>query len=287
MNKNIGLVSLFASALLFSAACSSDDKVGGGEEETVDAANPMVDAMGAVETVDAAPTPDSAPAPDATPAALDCAGEALPTTVANPPITVAGDIQEVTLSGAGPLAAQTQIGMHNVVDDAVIVEGDFTGTFSLVDPTNSATPLDAYIKATVSGHLDTYIFPGAPLSENIDNAPLLMLTDSVFGFLPTFSGVQTVAGMGTFTTAIVDCNNTPIAGAVLTITPDVGTIQYGDASGLPGGAGGTETLAAGVVYIFNVPPGEYTITVDVGGTALRSNTVKSFADGLSTIQIVP
>ncbi len=286
MNKNIGLVSLFASALLFSAACSSDDKVGG-EGDTVDAANPTVDAMGGGDTVDAAPTPDSAPAPDATPSALDCVGAALPTVVANPPITVAGDVQEVTLSGAGALTDETHIGLHNIVDDTVIVEGDFTGTFSLVDPTNSATPLDAYIKATVSGHVDTYIFPGTALSENIDNAPLLMLSNSVFGFLPTFSGVPAIAGTGTFTTAVVDCNNDPIAGAVLTISPDMGTVQYGDASGLPNTAGGTETLAAGVVYIFNVPPGEYTISVDVGGTAMRSNTVKSFANGVSTIQIVP
>ena len=57
--------------------------------------------------------------------------------VANPPITVAGDIQEVTPNGLSPVTAETHISMHNAGNDSVIVDGDFTSTFSLVGPTDS------------------------------------------------------------------------------------------------------------------------------------------------------
>lgn len=290
MNKNLGLVSLFASALLFSAACGDD---GDDNEVAVDATtNPSIDSGGggmidgSVQIVDAT-APDATPAPDAMPSALDCAGDPLPTTVASPPITIAGPIQEATLSGVGTLAASTHVSANNYGDDSVITEGDFTGSFTVIDPNSSTTPLNAYVKATVSGYQDTYIFPGAPISENIPNAPLIMLSDSIFGLIGLLTGITTVQGTGTLTAAILDCNNDPISGAVVTITPNVGTIKYADATGVPGSDDFPSTQAAGVVYIFNVPPGEYTISSSAGGTALRDNDVKSFADSISTIQVIP
>lgn len=290
MNKNLGLVSLFATALLFYAACGDD----GDDKVAVDATtNPSIDGGGglidgSVQTVDAMPSPDATPAPDAMPSALDCAGDALPTTVANPPIVIAGPIQEATLNGVGTLAASTHVSANNYSDDTVIVEDDFTGgTFTVTDPNASTTPLNAYVKATVSGYLDTYIFPGAPIAESIPNAPLIMLSDSIFGLIGLLTGITTIQGTGTLTAAVLDCNNDPISGAVVTITPNVGTIKYADAMGLPGSADFPSTQGAGVVYIFNVPPGEYTISSSVGGTDLRDNTVKSFADSISTIQVIP
>jgi len=149
--------------------------------------------------------------------------------------------------------------VHLYADDTVIAQGTFTGAFSLTDSTASTTPLDAYLKATVLGYLDTYIFPGTALSESLSDAPLIMISNSVFGLISLLTGVSNVAGTGTLTAAITDCNLGPIAGAVVTITPNVGVTKYADANGLPGQNDFPSTQASGVVYFFNVPPGEYTV----------------------------
>ena len=284
MNKRSALKTLLFCSLAL-AACGNSNE----EEASVDAATSLVDASGAGQSDDASTAPDAANATDAAPSAsaFDCAGQAPPDTVTAPPIVIAGTLAEATTNGVVALTQSAHVAALNYSDDSVIREGDFVQTFSITDPAASTTPLDAYIKAEVTGYLDAYVFPPGPIAQSLDNTPIIMLSNTVFGFISLLTGIATQAGTGTFTIAIVDCEGASVPGAVVSISPSVGTLKYADASGLPGMADFDSTQDAGIVYAFNLPPGEYTVSASVGAVDLRDNTVKAFGDSISTIVVAP
>ncbi len=280
MHKSLSLSSVLA--LLMASACG-----GGGGSSTPDAtAADPADADTSVP-VDAAPRADAAPLPDAMPAALDCIGAKLPNSVANPPIVIAGTVQEGSTSGINPMTQSAHVAAHLSADDGLLVEGDFTGDFTLTDPTDSATAIDAYLAATSNNFIDTYVYPPYPIYESLSGTPIIMVSTTIFGLLPILTGVTQTAGNGVMIVAVTDCNQDTVEGAVVTITPSAGTIKYAGSGGIPGMTDFPSTQSSGVAYIFNVPPGNYTIGATVGGMSLRDNAVKAFADANTTLVVAP
>lgn len=277
--------------LSLAAACGGDDDKEGG---AADAAGntPTIDAAGGQNNPDAAGTPDAAVLnlPDARPSALACAGDPLPTTVANPPVVISGTVQEGGLNGVSIMTSSAHVSVHQTADDSVLTEDDFTGPFTFTDPNNSTTPIDAYLKSTSGGFVDTYVFPPSAISENLSGTPIVMVSTTIFGVLPTLISETQDTGNGVLIIAAVDCEQGAMEGANVSITPDVGSLRYAGANGIPGPTTTNypATQSPGLAYIFNVPPGSYQVdSTAPDGTILRTVTIKAFADSTTTAVVAP
>ncbi len=288
MRIRYGLASFLLLSLL--GACVSDGDDTG--STVADAANATpADAAGGGGAADARvdTTPDAGlNLADARPSALACAGDSLPTVVASPPVVISGTVQEGSASGITTMTQVAHVSAHQRADDTILTEGDFTGPYSLTDPTNSTTPIDAYLKATSNGYIDTYVYPPAAITENLVGTPIVMIETTIFGLLPLLTGVTQADGNGVLLVAVVDCEQSAVEGATVSLTPDVGELRYAGANGLPSMTIFPATQSPGVAYIFNVPPGEYQVNATApDGTLLRTTTVKSYADSNTTSVIAP
>lgn len=281
--------------LSLAAACSGNSSDDQGNPDAAGGGGPTIDAAGGGNVVDAAiPTPDATviSLPDARPSALACAGDPLPTVIASPPVVISGDLQKASNSGAiTPLGQSAKVSAHNLSDDVLIVDGgDFANsTFTITGP-NDPAPIAAYLKATSNGFIDTYVFPPTTIFEDQDNTPVIFVTPLLFNtLLPVIAATPQDPGNGAMIVAATDCEQQPMEGAVLSITPNAGTIHYANATGLPGQQGDfAATQTTGVTYFLNLPPGAYTVNATApDGTNLRSVPVKIFADSSSTAIIAP
>ena len=280
---------LVLSATVLGSCTSSDEDSAGGVDanvaSSIDASNlPVTDAR--------PPLPDAIPGPDAMPVPLACAGQALPSTVLNPPITISGSVQSVaTIAGPMPLGVSASIKAFQIADDSLIVAVNSvaatgSNTFSLVDPVGGPTPLAAYVKATAAGHVDTYLYAPYDIYENFTNALFLMFGVDLWGLVPLVAGVTVDDGNGAIMIIVADCDQEAVEDATVSIQPAVGEIRYGDADGLPS-SDLTSTQGQGIAFIFNVPPGNYTVDAERGGVSFREHGVAAFADAATTTIIVP
>lgn len=276
---------LCALVFSFSAACGDD----GDGKSTVDANGGSADATkSAIDATVAdakVPTSDARVGPDATPSALPCLGAVLPTTV-TPPTMLSGVVQEAGFAGTTTMTGEAHVSAHLAATNAVLFEGDFTGAFSFTDA-DSTTPIDAYLKATRGTYIDTYVYPPYPIFESLANTPIIMIKSSLLPLLSGLTGVDQDSANGILIVAINDCDEAAIEGAVVSITPSVGTIKYAEANNIPGMTDYPSTQSSGIAYIFNVPPGSYTIGATVGAANLRDNTVTAFAGSNTTLAIAP
>jgi hypothetical protein len=160
-----------------------------------------------------------------------------------------------------------------------------SGAFAMTAQDTGLVPYDGYLKATKADNRDSYVYPPSPFIADQADIPVLMLAGDIFGFAVQFLMGTQDAGNGAIGTAIVDCSNTPIDGATLSVT------QNGAAVGNTHDAGLLAAQAAGVFLTFNVPPGETVITATytVGSTThtWRPHTVTSFADATTTTIATP
>tara|TARA_R110002073_G_scaffold74100_10_gene181376 strand:- start:27249 stop:28109 length:861 start_codon:yes stop_codon:yes gene_type:complete len=286
MLNRFGLGSFLLLSLV--AACSSGDDDGNAVADAADNAT-AIDAS-SQNSPDARITPDAAglDLPDARPSALVCSGDPLPTTVANPPVTISGTVQEGGINGINTMTNSAQVSAHLAGDDTIIDEGDFVGPFTITDSTNSTTPVDAYLKATSGGFVDTYVFPPSAIAEDLAGTPIVMVSTTIFGLLPLLTGITQEDGNASLIIATVDCEQAAMEGATVSITPNVGTLRYAGANGIPGMTDFPATQAPGLGYIFNVPPGNYQVDATApDGTILRSVNVKAFADSTTTAVVAP
>ncbi len=291
MLNRFGLGSFLFLSLVAACGGGGDDDDTANNTPTPDAADntPTPDAAGQ-NNPDAAATPDAAilNLPDARPSALACAGDPLPTTVANPPIVISGTVQEGSTNGIVTMTQSAHVSTHQAANDVLIAEGDFTGPYTITDPTNSTTPIDAYLKSTSNGFVDTYVFPPSAISENLSGTPIVMVSTTIFGLLPILTGITQESGNASLIVAAVDCEQSAMEGAIISITPDVGTLRYSGANGIPGMTDFPATQAPGLAYIFNVPPGSYQVDATApDGTLLRTVTIKAFADSTTTAVVAP
>ncbi len=279
MHKRVGLTSFFLLSIL--AACGGEDS----GPSIADGAAPVADADPG-QAPDSMPTFDAALPADARQGALACAGDPLPDVVAAPPVVISGAIQEATFGGIVAMTASAHVSSHQLAGDVVIAEGDFTGSYSLTDPTNSTVPLEAYLKSVVTGYLDTYVFPPAALSEDM-TSPVMMLSTTILGFLGGLGITHDASDSGILIIAVVDCDQAALEGAIITTVPAT-ELLYAGANGLPGATPFTETQAPGIAYAFNVPPGDYQVSaVAADGTDLRTMTAKSFIGATSAAVVAP
>lgn len=202
-------------------------------------------------------------------------------------VTVTGTASEVTTSGRMPVAGVT-VTAFKEGDPSVVAMAttDASGNYTITITTDG-TALDGYLLGKHTGYKDTYLYPPRPLSADLANASILLLTQQTFDAAAAIGQAQQTAGMGWIGIQIFDSANMPVEGVTVTSTP-AGTVRYNASNGLPSRTP-TSTAADGIAYIFNVAPGTVTVSASggTGNLTYHSHPVNARADQITTTLIQP
>jgi hypothetical protein len=215
---------------------------------------------------------------------FSCAGATLPTT-APASITVSGTAVDQALSGQ-TLLEGVAISAYPTQTSTTASSNDTTnavGAFSLVVGTGEL-PVDGYLKATLTGEMDTYLYANAPLAKDSAGLDVVMLTPTTYGLLSFGGGVTQDAAKGIVAVAVLDCEAQPVVGATVSSSP-AGDIRYGGSAGPSKTATSTDT--SGLAYLFNVPTGDVTVSAMAGSTALRTHHIVVRSGAFTTTLITP
>ena len=200
-------------------------------------------------------------------------------------ITISGTASQVDTSGSTPASGVT-IAAYKSSDENTVVAmttSDAQGNYSITVPTNGAA-LDGFLLATLSGNVPTYLYPPAPLTADLANAPIIELSTGTYGLLTGFIGGNApgdVIGLET-----VDTNYQPIAGATVSSMPAAAKTGYTPANGgnTPS-TSATQTASDGRAYLFGMPAGSVTVSAAKTGVTFKSHSVKVHANALTTTVI--
>lgn len=257
---------LLGTIVVCAAACGDD---GGGV--TPDAKIVIPDAA-----------PDAPPPPDAPTNTYDfsCMGNAAPTTAPDP-LTLSGTAQDINIAmmALEPVAMAT-VTAHSAANDAVLGTPsvtDMNGDWS-ISAASGGTPVDGYVEARKGMHRTTRVYPPAPLSANFTNVPILILSNSNFDFIAGFAGFDQMPTLGAVGVAVLDCANTPVEGATLSVTQNGAEV---------GEQWEATQLQPGTFLVFNVPVGETTVNASFNNMTFRAHVVDSVAQTTSTTVVRP
>jgi hypothetical protein len=232
------------------------------------------------------PAPDAGP--DAPPGAFDCIGDPFPTTAPGT-ITISGVTNEISTSGQAPLAGIDVEAFDAAGASLGSMVSDGTGAYSL-SLTTGGTPLDGYLvgtSANASYDQITYVYPPAPLSSDQANVPVLMVGNTVWGFLPLLADATQQDANGFVGILVTDCFGSPVAGASVTV-PGAATIRY--ISGTSVSQTATTTDSSGLALAFDVTPGDVTVDASTADYQFHEHTIEvrggSAAGGVITTTIV-
>ncbi len=158
------------------------------------------------------------------------------------------------------------------------------GTYSL-EITTGGQPLDGFVKATITGFIDTYLYAPAPLAADFASASINMVDSSTYDLLAnTLCAGSQVTTNGVIALEVQDDSGNTIAGATATTTPAPTGVCY-DLNGFPNKTA-TATATDGIAYIFNVT-GEATVSASLTGMTFMSHQVNARAGALTTTIVAP
>ena len=120
-------------------------------------------------------------------------------------ITISGTATSRSLSGTTPVSG-AMVGAFKSDDTMVaMTTTDASGNYSLTVPTGGVA-LDGYVKASMSGYLDTYLYAPAPLTADFSMASINMLTPDNFNLLSTtLCDANQMTSMGTIPSRMIRC----------------------------------------------------------------------------------
>lgn len=231
--------------------------------------------------------PDADPgAPDAAPTPYGCEGKAFPTT-APAQISVAGYSNEINTNGQVPLESVDVIVADASDTQLAMTTSDTTDVgHYMVTVDTGGEPVDGYLKGTHASYKDTYVYPPAPLANDQASVPLLMVSDSVYPFLPILAGADQDAAHGFLGVLVSDCMGNPVAGATVT-SAAAEAVRYIEGTGI-GDDTVTVTDESGIAILFNVTPGN-AVMVDASTPdhEFEAHAVKVRADVVTTTVVAP
>ncbi len=202
-------------------------------------------------------------------------------------ITVSGTATKREGLSSGPAAGVTVAAYKNGDDATVIAMAttDAAGHYTMT-LTTGGVALDGYLKGTLSGFLDTYLYPPKALAADFDMASMNMVNQST---LDTLSGTLCKSAQdsskGLVAVIVADANNTAIAGATVSSTPAAMKYCYNKGA-LPSDSA-TATETDGIGYMINLPPGQVTVSASKTGSTFASHSVQARAGVLTTTVIQP
>jgi len=202
-------------------------------------------------------------------------------------ITVSGTATKREGTSSNPAAGVVVNGYKNSDPNTSLVMAttDAAGMYSLVIPTGGVA-LDGYLKATLTGFLDTYLYPPKPLDADFASASLNMVNQSTLDLLSgTLCGMAQDGAKGLVAVLVVDANFMPVAGATISSTPTAAKYCY-NMGGFPN-KNATMTDTDGIAYMINLAPGDVTVNASKSGSTFLSHKVNARAGTLTTTPIAP
>jgi hypothetical protein len=155
---------------------------------------------------------------------------------------------------------------------ATTVSGD-GGTYRLSYDAG-CHPLAGEVRATHppddAGFALSYSVPGEPWRHDRGNLELVMFDSSTSGLAAAIAGVTLVDGGAVLALTVVDCEGTPVEGALVS-SASGGDVRYVGTAGLPVTTQ-TSTSASGDVVIFNVPGTSAQVSATLDGGLIGQRT---------------
>ncbi|HEY5923516.1 MAG TPA: hypothetical protein VIV11_17670 [Kofleriaceae bacterium] len=210
----------------------------------------------------------------------------------NAMITVSGQATVRDVNGATPTAGVTIAAYRNSDENTPIAmtTSDAQGMYSLTIQTNGEA-LDGFLKATLSGHKTTYLYPPYPLGMDFNMASVIMVTPMTYDTLSTFSQANHQPGKALVALIVTDGVMNPIAGATVSSNPAaMPPARYNAVLGgtiVGPSVQATSTYTDGIAYLFNLPPGQVMVSAMKAPMTFKTHSVKGWADELVTTVIVP
>lgn len=201
----------------------------------------------------------------------------------------------VTISGS----AIKHQGTNTAPADGVLVEAylgsdenapmattmtDATGNYTITLATNGVA-MNAYIKATLTGFVTTYLYPAHPLTSDFSGS-LNMLDDATVTLLSsTFCGSEQDMTKGLIAVRVADATDKPVEGATIASDPAAAKYCY-NANGYPN-RNQMATDVDGIAYMLNVPAGTDKVSATKSGTTFFAHTVTARPGTITTTVIAP
>jgi hypothetical protein len=205
-------------------------------------------------------------------------------------ITVSGNAQVESSTGSTSAAVGATIDVFDAANPGSALGTmmtDGSGNFSLMVPTGGVA-LNGYIKATISGYVDSYVWPAAPWIADYTGASVSFINSTDEG-LATGVFCQVSGGQGSSSALIAleveDGSGNAIGGAVVKTDPAASKACYDGSNGLPSAAEMT-TYTDGVALMINVPAGDITLSATKSGSTFTSHTVTGVAGAFTNTIIV-
>jgi hypothetical protein len=204
-------------------------------------------------------------------------------------ITVSGNATKREGLNSNPAAGVTVAAYKNGDDATVIAMAttDAAGHYTMTIPTGGVA-LDGYLKGTLGGFLDTYLYPPKALAADFDMASMNMVNQST---LDTLSGSLCKNAQdstkGLIAVIVADANNSALPGAMVSSTPEAMKYCYNKSGTLGTIPNDTATVTEtdGIGYMINLPPGNVSVTATKANYTFPSHSVEARAGVLTTTVI--
>jgi len=196
-------------------------------------------------------------------------------------IKLSGVAEQQAQSGSTPQAGVAiAILKRGTNESLATATSDAQGKYSMMVATNGA-PVDAYLKATKTGYVDTYAYPGGAWIADSTSADANMLDSGTYSLLVGFGGGSTSKGV--IAIGVFDGSMQPVQGAKVESAPASGVYKYSDDGGLPTGTDATNT--DGHAFMFDVPDGEVTVKATKASASFKSHALSAKAGAFTTTVI--
>jgi hypothetical protein len=260
------------------------------ESGTTDASDALVDVAPEANLVDG--SSDSASPADALDALNEasdgdagvdpfgCLGQPLPTT-APATVRIQGVVDNANFMAIAGATVDAFVG--SAVASAGTATSAADGTFA-IDLTSGGVPVDAYVRGTKAGFFDTYYYPASPIAVSPIGFTVQLIDTPTFVAFSMLAGATPDPLKGSMLVLVADCTGTTVAGATIGIDP-AGSLVY-LRNRLPAPAA-TNTDSTGAAVVFNVPPGQVTVSAAVGAMTLRSHVVTVRANTVTRTSVRP
>jgi len=214
--------------------------------------------------------------------------DAPPTSVTQ--VTISGTATEQTATGSSAEAGVLIEAFRNSDETTRIAftTSDSSGNYSLTIQTNGEA-VDGFLKATKAGFKETYLYPPYPLTADFDEASVIMVTQGTYDALSNISNGDQMDGKALVALVVTD-GTTPLSGAMVSSTPAASDICYNQVvtgTIVAPNCDATATHTDGIAYLFNLTPGQVTVSATHATATLASHGLKAWADQLTTTVIVP
>lgn len=201
-------------------------------------------------------------------------------------ITITGTTKVVSASGSTATPGVSVSAYQSSDENTAVATAasDTAGNYTLTITTNGH-PLNGYLKATLNGYLDTYLYPPSAITTDYAGAAINIVNESTLEALSTICGHGITNAQGVIAAEAFDAAMMPVAGVAFSSSPAAMKYCYNGSSPLPDSSK-TVTSADGIGYMIDVT-GDVMVSATKTGATFATHTVKVRTNALTTTLLAP